>query len=281
MKIDLPLIFLHFPRTGGYTLNEVLKRKFKNNEMYGVYVPEKGVIPKIVEENFINLPMFEKQKFKFIYGHFFFGLHSFYEHYSYYTLLRNPLDRVVSMYGIALTSKEHYLYDYIIKNKMFLKDLLKNNISPEFNNGMVRTLAGVQYDGKDCNEEIYEIARKNFDKYFICFGITDRFFESVALMNVKFGISTIIFKEKMNTRKVNLSNILKDKEVVDLIKERNKYDIQLYDYAVSKFDEMIKHNTQQVEQEMKKLTSFHKKLNKMSANTILKIFVPLYIKLQK
>ena len=117
MKIDLPLIFLHFPRTGGYTLNEVLKRKFKNNEMYGVYVPEKGVIPKIVEENFINLPMFEKQKFKFIYGHFFFGLHSFYEHYSYYTLLRNPLDRVVSMYGIALTSKEHYLYDYIIKNK--------------------------------------------------------------------------------------------------------------------------------------------------------------------
>lgn len=281
MKIKLPLIFLHFSRTGGYTLNEVLKAKFKENERYGVYVPEKGGIPKIVEENFINLPESEKKKYKFIYGHFFFGLHSFYNDYTYYTLLRDPVARVVSMYGVALTNKEYYLHDYIIKNKILLKDLLQSNISPEFNNGMVRALAGIQYDGKDCNDEIYEIARQNLDEHFICYGITERFFESVALLNVKFGISAKIFKEKLNTKRVNLSYIFDDKALIELIRDRNKYDIKLYEYALEKFNTSIESNKKEVTEEVEKLREFHKKINKMSSNKILKMFVPFYVKLQK
>ena len=92
MVNDRGLIFLHVPKTAGSTLRPIIDRHYAA----GV-ICKLDVLPRDLEI-FLNLPEQPRSKIRVLEGHLQFGLH---EHLSvpvdYVTMLRDPVDRIISM----------------------------------------------------------------------------------------------------------------------------------------------------------------------------------------
>ncbi|QHI35442.1 hypothetical protein IMCC3317_07880 [Kordia antarctica] len=273
----LPFIFLHVPRTGGVSMSKILYPFFKPEERYVVYVEEEGGNSRNAVQRFIELPQAEKEKIKFIGGHAYFGLHEYYSNYSYFTLLRNPVDRIISIYGYALGWEGHYLHDQIIANRWSLHEFVESKISTELDNAMVRMLSG-SYDipfGK-CTEELLEKAKTNLTKFFPTFGITERFTDTVTMLNITHGMRIHLHdKKKHNVAKVVLAPEQTTDEVKNFIKKTNALDYKLYEYACQVFEERISKNKEAFDTEINRLKTVATSVEKNQNSTILKYFVPL------
>lgn len=277
MDTNLPLIFLHFPRTGGTTFHEIIKKNFSKENTYGIYGTKEEAIPKYHEDKFIEKSEQEKRLYHYIHGHGNFGLHEFYKEYTYYTIFRNPVHRVISMYGMALNDKKHYLHDIILQNKLTLTDILEKDITPEFNNGMTRML--VKRQNSVCDDEMFTNALFNFEHYFPVFGITEKFLESVALMNITYGNNVRVFHKRLNEKIIDLSHFSNNESLIELIKEKNKYDIKLYEYALNKFEMLINNNASLFEKELICIEKFQNNLSWMQKNKLSRKFIPFYMKM--
>ena len=66
--------------------------------------------------------------------------------------------------------------------------------------------------------------------HFAVVGITEKFDKSLLLMKKKLGWSYPVYrKQNVNQKRKKISELSSD--LIDLIKEKNKMDIELYDYV--------------------------------------------------
>lgn len=171
-------IFIHIPKTGGTSLREILRH---------VYPPERRVF--IYSHDPDHLDGLRKNVFlaEAINGHVSFGIHEFYGvEARYVTILRHPLDRVVSLYLHQARYPDNEVH-HLIAEGMTLKDLLRSDEFPEYNNHMVRVIAGLPYSDPVYDPRFVERAEVNLDAHFDFVGTTERFDESVALLSETFG----------------------------------------------------------------------------------------------
>jgi len=236
---NYPIIFTHSSRTGGGCLMLVMERQYKNSQIFPFYVWKKGGTTQDALESFVNMPPEKKAKYKVLGGHVPFGLHKFYDQYSYLTLFRDPVKRIISLYSLALSDTGYYLHNIVVSNNMSLKEFVASGISPELNNGQVRMLGGFQdIRFNHCTRDMLEMAKLNFDYYYPVFGITERYDESVLLMQQYYGWATPYYQSR-NTSKSNLSNISLSQDTLDVISHTNSLDIELYQYANRRLDSLI------------------------------------------
>lgn len=232
------LIFFHLNKTAGTTLREILRRKFPEDVRYTTHsVDELTIVP---EE--------QKGEIKYLEGHFIFGLH---EHLpqpsTYITLLRNPVDRVISEYYYLLSRPDYSsLHNELTsKNVKSLEDYVRIGMWYAWNY-QTSSLRGIgegsppPYGPLPLSTEDLEIAKANLREHFMVVGLTERFDESLVLLKRALGwrIKDILYL-KENVGKKRPPKRETTQEAVKLIEEHNELDIQLYEFARQMFEERI------------------------------------------
>jgi len=261
---QFPIIFTHTSRTGGGCLMQVLRRQYKASQVFPFYVKLKGGSTREALEEFIALPDERKKQFKVLGGHVHFGLHRHFDRYTYLTLFRDPVKRIVSLYTLALTSPRHYLHNIVVSNRMKLADFVGSGISPELNNGLTRMISGVEkvkFGG--CTRELLEQAKHHLDAHYPVFGITERYDESVLLMKHYYGWGNPYYRTR-NFSRTDLARQEVPPETLKVIQEHNALDIELYRYADQKFQAMLGRQDSAFQAELarfKKVNGWVKKLS--------------------
>ena len=79
-------------------------------------------------------------------GHMGFGLHDYLpQGASYITMLRDPIDRIVSHYYYVLQNQGHYLHKEVAGKGLSLEQFADSALSTELDNGQTRVLAGLEH----------------------------------------------------------------------------------------------------------------------------------------
>jgi hypothetical protein len=229
------IIFLHIPKTAGSSINSIINHVFDKEQIFDAYTITED---EKMQQKFIN-DINGKKSIKIIRGHYRFGLHEYIKDPStYYTIFRNPVERVISHYYFVKRYPKHYLYDQVTQSNMGLKEYVTSGICGELRNNQVVLMIDKRSNSILSPNEKLQLAKSNLIKYFEVFGITERFDESLILLEKEYN-----WKVVGNSRKnVTINRPSKDeipKETIDIIKEFNLLDFELYNYAIYLFDSMI------------------------------------------
>ena len=227
------ILFMHQMKTGGVSLNHVFRHQYNSQVIF--HIDGRNYRQSI--EMYKNLSLPEKLKYKIISGHMFFGLHhSVPGPCKYITMLRNPIERVVSLYFYQRRPQ----HKFKISNNMSLIEYLEEGVAMNADNGMTRFISGM--DLKDmpygqCTQEMLSDAKTNIKQHFLLVGLTDKFDETLFTLQ-----RLLMWKNQGPHPKKNINpqkpsqHSLTDKELAT-IKKYNQLDIQLYKFIKSQFRE--------------------------------------------
>ena len=138
-QVSPTVIFLHLPKAAGTTLKDILRRQYQPNEVYEL----DGTQFIQAQEDFKQLDQAEKAKIKILMGHMYFGLHQFLDSpATYITMLREPIDRVISYYYFVKKLSSHEDYELIKAKNITLKEYCQMG-RENMCNGQTRFLAGI------------------------------------------------------------------------------------------------------------------------------------------
>jgi galactose-3-O-sulfotransferase len=227
-KLGEAIIFLHVPKSAGTTLNRLIEWEYPILAMYTV----DPVLFRWSRERLWRLPKRRLKRFRVFKGHMKFGLHEVLpQPATYITVLRDPIDRMISAFYFMHTYKLHPNYWKFRREGWTLEDFVKR--WPK-SNLQTKMIAGAEYDAP-CTAEMLQNAKENL-QYFSVVGLTERFKESLALMKLRFGWKLESYSSFNVTRARPKKRDL-PQSTLDLIAERNRFDIELYEYVAKIFED--------------------------------------------
>jgi hypothetical protein len=258
------LIFLHIPKTAGTTLNRLLEKYYESKYSWKINSP----YPHNFQDELNKISQVQKEEINLFKGHMAFGLHELLpQPSSYITMLRDPVERVISLYYFILRTPDHYLYNLVREHQMSLKECISSRISSELENGQTRLLSGQLELAKKqiasfekSSPEWLETAKNNLSKPFTTFGITEKFDESLMLFRQKTGWKFPFYiKHNVNTNRPLKEDISPD--VIRLIEKYNELDIELYNYANNYFNNQISQQKYAFKRDLMIFSSLNKMYN--------------------
>jgi len=241
------VIFLHLPKAAGSTLNRLIEWEYPLFEMYSIdpvfFKWSWGHLQHLSKERLRRTRMFK--------GHMLFGLHAILpQPATYITVLREPVDRVISAFYFMRTYKLHPLYWKLKSENWSLEDFVRR--VPR-DNVQCKIIARAEY-GKPCTAEICERAKENLVRYFSVVGLFEHFEESLALMKLRFGWKLQRYSSfnvtRSRPRKADIPQW-----ILDLIAGRNSLDISLYECASNLFQTAVTTHAAEVSQVTRELES--------------------------
>ncbi len=229
-----PVLFLHLPKTGGVSLTEHMKRNLGE----GLIHHQPGAWQAIERSEDLG-------RFDYFAGHFNYGFHRLLRRkgvpeVDQITMLRHPVERVISAY-----------YYHGIRESWV--DCLRygRGLCREYENDMVKRLSGLAqpngYDQDSLDRLIpygtteirhLEKAKENLTRL-SAIGITEHYDESIARFSRMFGwkgesIRMNSAGQRLHNRRPGWHEL--DFVDLDLIYERNRLDMELYEFALGLFE---------------------------------------------
>lgn len=237
------VIFTHLGKTGGATLRRIVPRNFPRSRVLSLRNPSSapnGFLSTIPIDDFAGLPLADRERPRFIMAHMMFGLHgSVPRDTTYITLLRDPVSRVISGYKSALFSRGHRFHDTVIASKMDLADYVRSGLALEMDNSQTRAIAAdVATPYGECNQDMLDRAKLNIEEHYAVVGIAERLDETLATFGHVFGWRRLHYVlANVSPNKIPRSSI--PVETIAFIKHQNRFDIELYEYAVGRLERQI------------------------------------------
>ncbi len=233
---DKTLIYLHIPKTGGTTLTIMISQQYRLRQIHTAYVAR----PDQVVEDFHRKSRVPLDNIKVFRGHMLFGLHQLLSvPCTYLTILRNPIERVISLYHWILSGDpDHYLHGEVLSKKIGLKEFIAQGLTKEMDNSQTRFISGITAPFGRLPAEALEVAKDNLRDHFALAGLTEQFDEMMVILQKTFGWKQPFYRKvRVAQNRPDAEDI--SEETMDVIKEYNQLDFALYEYARDLFEQRI------------------------------------------
>jgi hypothetical protein len=221
------LIFIHIPKAAGQTMNSIVSRQYRRDEIFHV----EGGIGKA------RIPSSEVAKeAKLVVGHVHFGIDRELPGAStYITMLRNPVDRVLSLFRYIASTPQHSLHGRL--GTAGLLDFVTGSVdAEEIENGQTRQIAGVRTGSPD--EDSLALAKQHLQERFLAVGLVERFDESMLMFKRRLHWRMPYYVPKNVIARTSMEE--PTAEAIEVIESRNALDLELYRYACDLFEEEIR-----------------------------------------
>jgi hypothetical protein len=230
------VLFLHIPKAGGQALGEYIDSQTRietggDTMLSGgvAYLPYGFFKERPLEVPEPTVRLLGRGDLRAVIGHFWFGLH---EHLArpslYVTALRDPVERIVSLYYYA---KLH--------ETMSLDEFVEAPPFREVDNDQTRRLAGADPDLGVCTPDLLDQAKENLRRHFAVVGTTERIDETAVLLERRLGWSGAAVCQPRNVTEGRPAVAALPPQTIAAIRRRNELDFELWRYASQWMDEAI------------------------------------------
>jgi hypothetical protein len=235
-SIDRTIIFVHIGRTAGTTLNRILRRIYPEERTYAF--PSGDIEGSVLA--FGSLPVEERRRFRLLKGHLLFGIHEAVPRpFTYITLVRDPVDRLISSYFYIRKRPTHRLHERLWSSGMSFENFVRSGITLETDNWQTRAIAGAQQDFGCCSDETLAQAKRNIVDYFSVCGIMERFDETLVLLKRELAWKTTsLYYARENTlRRPRVLDA--PRSWIEAAEGQNPLDLELYAFARSRLERLV------------------------------------------
>ena len=237
-------IFVHMPKAGGSTLQEILQRQYSPAVTWNIAGESVESVQHSVDCLRL-LPENEREHITCVKGHVPFGIHQWIPGTPrYITMLRDPVRRMVSDYFFVLNTPHHSLFKQMQRDRLSLEDFVALRHEQGLCDIYCRLLGGVvnwdklSSSPQDLPPDALDTAKSNMERYFAVVGITERFDESLLLLQMALGWRDISY-ERANVTPNKPSHFILTDQVLETIRRYNSQDILLYEFAMRRMDGLI------------------------------------------
>jgi Sulfotransferase family len=239
------LIFIHVPKAAGTTFDRILFHQYSRRAI--LRIGEGGLNPAIHELQ--DWPEQRRQAVRLVTGHIGFGIHELFPGPAkYLTFVRDPVERIISHYRHVLRTKDHYLHDEVTSRRMSLLDYACSGMTWELVNGQTQLLAG-PYERFPAptrpyeefvtpTQETLELAKRHIRETFVLAGVTERFDESLLLLQRMLGWRRVGYGRANVAPKASGGEVV-DGATVDIIRRQNLLDVELYNFCLELLEERV------------------------------------------
>lgn len=226
MEQQQALIFLHIPKTAGTTLNRIIEWQYNPLSIFTMDPYRIRATP----ERLRQLPEARRRRLRMVRGHFYYGVHEYLPQGStYITMLREPVARFLSAYYFLQRRPLHPMHRKVKTERIGVEDFIR--LTPQRQNLQTSLVAGIKSNGK-CEASTLEIAKENLVKSFSVVGLSERFEESLMLIAKTFDWQIPFYE----SRKVSKTRPKIEPSAVEMIKEHNQLDLELYEFGKGLFE---------------------------------------------
>jgi len=256
---DTQVVFSHVPKTAGTSLENILAKNFRFADVLHINAPDLNQCPQLLE--------LKRSPFKLICGHHpihgqLYGLLPAIKTF-HLTMLRNPVDRVLSYYNYIQGKADHPMHEHAVG--ISLEQFIENNPSPELHNGQVRRFSGYLHQAPIDETVMLEKAMDTLDKAFSLVLTTCHFDESLLLLQQRLGLKDI-FYQRHNVSTPFLPRAELSTTQLECITAHNQADIQLFEFIKARCQQLIQAelSTSQIKQFQQRNRQWQTLLNQQS-----------------
>jgi hypothetical protein len=247
-EAESAVIFIHIPKCGGTTLSRIVESEYDPLRIFSIH----PVFFLWSYRRLMRWPAERLRRMQAFQGHMPFGIHRrLPQPASYFTFLRDPVERVVSAYYFARNYRLHPKHAQMCRLTLeqYVQTSPNHNVQCKLLSS--RRFVG-NYHGGDCDGDTLKSAQDNIASHFSLVGLTGRFDESLALLKIIFGWNVARY-ERSNVTKRRLQKSDLPPSTLELIAERNKYDLALYEEAIPVFNATRRKYEDEIQNELARL----------------------------